>query len=170
MLANSFFHKLFFAAAMLGLGAVPAQSEVLLAVNNTATITPINGPSNIVISGLTTFSFNVPGAAFQRVMITFSAECGVGGANTNRLDLDILLDQAGGVVSFSPVAPTGAGFITPLCAGNGTASNADSLAMGNIAVAVNVPPGVNSIQVRATPTAGIAGPGRIGARTLVVMR
>lgn len=158
------------ATGALMLGASAAHAEVLLHAQNSATITPINAATNLIIGGATTFSFTVPGTSFARVMIVFDSECGVGGATTNRLDLDILLDPAGGTTTFSPIAPGSSSFTTPLCSGDGTASNSDSLITSSMVVVANVPPGTSQLQVRATPTAGSVGPGRIGARTLVVTR
>src|SRR5688500_11051755 len=89
------------------LAASAAHAQVLLHRNNSATITPINAGTLIVINGVNTFDVNIPGAAFVPVMIVFDAECGVGGATTNRLDIDILLDAAGGAVSFNPIGPGG---------------------------------------------------------------
>src|SRR5688500_8532308 len=68
------------------------------------------------------------------VMIVFNAEGGVGWADGIRLYLYIMLDPAGGTATFSPIAPTGAAFLTPLCSGDGSASNTDSLIMGTVAV------------------------------------
>ena len=147
-------------------GASAAQADIFFHNSTSTTFTPINITADVPFGGSTTFTFVEPGPGLQRVLITFNAECSIGGGVTAGLNLDILLDPAGGAATFSPVSPTGlAG--TQLCAGNGTATNNDGHISASITVGANVPPGNNRLRLRVTPAGGS---GRLGARSLSVWR
>jgi hypothetical protein len=154
------------AGALACFGVSSAQADILFHNSSSATFVPINAAADVSIGGATTFTFVGPGPGIQRVLITFNAECSIGGAGTNALDLDVLLDPAGGAATFAPVSPTGVAG-TVLCSGNGSVANTDGRISASITVGVNVPAGNNRLRLRVTPSAGS---GRLGARSLSVWR
>jgi hypothetical protein len=80
-----------------------------------------------------------------RVVIVFNAECSVGGAAGNWLDVNIIVDPAGAPLPL--VVPPSNGD-NALCAGNGTASNNDGW-VSAVTQAVMVVPtaGIHTIRV-----------------------
>jgi hypothetical protein len=153
------------AGALAYFGASSAQAEILYHNNTGSIFAPINAAADVSMGGSATVTFVGP----ARALIFFNTECSVGGAATNALDLDVLLDPAGGAATFSTVSPTGP-WDTVLCSGNGTVSNTDGRISASIHVVVNVPAGMNRLRLRVTPSAGAAGPGRLGARSLTIWR
>jgi hypothetical protein len=153
------------AGAWVCFAASAARAEILFHHNTPSIFAPINAAADVPFGGSSTISFTGP----ARVLISFNTECSVGGAATNVLDIDVLLDPAGGAATFSPVSPTGP-WDTVLCSGNGTVANTDGRISASIHVVANVPAGTNRVRLRVTPSGGAAGPGRLGARSFTIWR
>jgi hypothetical protein len=151
------------AGALACFGASAAQADILYHNSTPAIFAPINAAADVSFGGSSTITFFGP----ARVLISFHTECSVGGAATNTLDLDVLLDPAGGAASFSTVPPTGA-WDTILCSGNGTVTNTDGRISASIHLVANVPAGANRLRLRVTPSGGAGGPGRLGSRSLTI--
>jgi hypothetical protein len=110
----------------------------------------------------TTLAFST--ATATRIRIIFNAECAVGGAVTNWLNIDIIIDPAGAGL---PFVATPSNSDNAFCSGNGTASNNDGWVSATTQAFASVPAGVHTIQVRANGV-GVGATWRIDDLSLVI--
>jgi hypothetical protein len=139
----------------LALATTPASADIRLATSN---VTPINDtvapfPLTLVIGG--TFDTST---ANRLIRVVYNAECSIGGAATNWLNTNVLIDG---------VAATPSNSDNALCSGNGTASENDGGVSAVTQVFVRVPnAGAHTIRVVVQPLPGV--PWRIDDQSLVI--
>jgi hypothetical protein len=147
----------------------PARSAVVASASRNDNFTFAQGaPVFVWLDAPTTppaataLSFTLPTA--EQLILTYSAECAVGGGTTfiRWLDIDVLLN---GTV-LSPTDNVEDAF----CTSNGTAS-VDGWTRASITLVVPAVAGANTIQIRATIQNGTAGDsGWLGDSALIVQR
>lgn len=114
---------------------VNPQSSPALPVATCLDLSPAAGAQTIL-------NFGTPGPG--RIVIRFNAECAVGGATTNYLDANIIIDPAGAA---APFAAPPSNSDNAFCAGNGTASNNDGWVSAMTQAIASVPAGVHAVRV-----------------------
>lgn len=163
------------AAMVFGISARNANAEILVA--QTRTSAAVYGGATYTVdfngaaAGGTTFTFDTVDPD-TRIMIIFNAECAVDGEVWRWLDVDILLDPAGGAGE-SAVSPSNGD--NAFCSGNGTSTTAGLdfsldgwVSASTVATAVLSTPGTHSIRVRVDGAhAGVA---RLDDMSLIVAR
>jgi hypothetical protein len=93
-------------------------------------------------------SFTTAAGVFTTVVITLNAECSIGGATTNWLDVNIVIDPAGAAIPFQ-VSPSNSD--NALCSGNGTFTVNDGWVSAVTQVVAFLPGGVHTVWVTVTP-------------------
>jgi hypothetical protein len=168
------------AIAIIGLMALAvtsaANAEVLLRAGQNNTRNLFGGASYIVdfngtgVAGGTVFNFTTP-AANTQLVVFFSAECGVEGATTKNVNVDIIIDPAG-ATGPEIIIPTDGSDI--LCSGNGTTTATDinfyidgMTRVSLVGTYKVVPKGTHTIQVRLNGNLALS---RLSNMSLVVMR
>lgn len=156
-------------AIVAGLGGVtPAAADAIAVAGNTGTFT-FGGAAQVNVTGMTSSLFSH--AADQRIIATFSSECGVNApaGNTSAwIDVDlVVINGAGATVQV--MSPT-FGATDAFCASNGTLG-IDGLETNSVTGFITVPiaAGAYRVAVRARLNGG-ATQGRFGERSLVVWR
>ena len=162
-----------FLAALPGtMVASEARSEIL--ATRTRTDASVYGGATYLVdwngaaAGGTTVGFSTS-AANTKVIVMFNAECAVEGAETQYVDIDLVVDPAG---------PTGEIVIPPsngdnaFCSGNGTSTGSPFTLDGWVSAAVigvvTLPQaGAHTLKVRVN---GLLGVTRLDDMSLVVMR
>ena len=145
------------ALGALGLMAGQASALVRCSPANTSPITGAGALTVISSTYPTTF-------IGQAIMISYNAECSIGGAQINWLDTNIIIDPAGTPAAFV-CAPSSSD--NALCSGNGTASSNDGWvsAVTNCVARVSTT-GIHSVRVVVTPSP-LGTPWRIDDQSLI---
>ena len=164
------------AIAAGSLAAPVAKADVLLTVASTNVTNLFGGASYLVdfngttVSGGTEFTF-ATSAANTRVAVFFSAECGVDGATTQNVNVDIVIDPAG---SAPPVTAKPTAGSDVLCSGNGTTTATypayyiDGMVRTTVVAYYDVPSkGTHTIRVVLNGNLALS---RLSNMSLIVMR
>jgi len=138
-----------------------APADMLAGVTN---ITPIQDAAAPFPATRVIFTTFVTTVLNQLVDVKYNAECSIGGAATNWLNTDIIIDPAG----------TPGPFICPpsnsdnaLCSGNGTATHNDGWVSAVTNCLTRIPTiGVHTVRVQVTPVPGV--PWRIDDQSLAI--